>query len=337
MPWHASALLRTFDSVPFSLYRTLCFALIYLPGHLILATAAVTYTVIPAGAGSAAAAAFTAALVLYFAITLRGAPAHTGSRHWPAFEAWFRRNLAPTLTWWVGDCTVRSHGPLHSPTRLPALPLHVCCACRIARQLHYHYRRCMSVMRRAVQVVKAFPEPLDPSRKYVFSYVPHGMLPAGAGYMPLLPSWASNFPSISPITLTANILHYVPVIRDVAAWLNFRQVTRASFAHALATHRHVVLCPGGQRELLYASEAWAARNPVVRMTVRHKGFCKLAVEHGAALVPVLSYGEVLQHCNAFTWPWMQQATYRWIGVHPREGLTPLDCTCMYPERRVQQT
>jgi diacylglycerol O-acyltransferase 2, plant len=168
-----------------------------------------------------------------------------------------------------------------------------------------------------LQVHKAFRAPLDPKKRYIFAYMPHGLFPAGAGYCTHLPSWRKAFPGIAPHVLCANIMHYIPILRDLGAWLGFRQVTRSAFVHALRTDGHILMCPGGQRELLYADEAWprADGSPqTVRLCVHHKGFCSVAIETGAALVPILCFGELLQLRNAVSWPWLQRHTYRRIGM-----------------------
>lgn len=78
----------------------------------------------------------------------------------------------------------------------------------------------------------------------------------------------------------------------------------------------MLLCPGGQAELVYAGDAHGTAHPVVRLCVRHKGFCRIALAHGAALVPILSFGELLQFTNAVRWRWMQGKTYRALGAPP---------------------
>lgn len=161
---------------------------------------------------------------------------------------------------------------------------------------------------------KAFDGDLDPTKRYIFGYLPHGLYPAGAGYVSHLPSWRRAFPGVAPRVLCANIMHYAPIIRDLGAWLGFRQVTRQAFARALQDGGHVLMCPGGQRELLYATEARPGPRPVVRICVHHRGFCRLAAEHGAALLPVLCFGELLQLQNAVTWSWLQRRSYKLIGA-----------------------
>lgn len=75
-----------------------------------------------------------------------------------------------------------------------------------------------------MQVVKAFDGELDASRRYIFAYLPHGMLPAGAGYVSFLPSWQRAFPGVEPIILHANVMAYVPVMRDLCGWIGACQV-----------------------------------------------------------------------------------------------------------------
>jgi hypothetical protein len=163
--------------------------------------------------------------------------------------------------------------------------------------------------------------------------MPHGLFPAGAGYCTHLPSWRTAFPAINPHILTANIMHCVPILRDFSGWLGFRQVTKGAFVHALETDRHVLMCPGGQRELLYADEAWPRSEGgkgVVRLCVHHKGFCKIAILTGAGLVPIVCLGELLQLRNAVSWPWLQRFTYRRIGAYSLTTVCLSCSTCPLP-------
>jgi hypothetical protein len=53
-----------------------------------------------------------------------------------------------------------------------------------------------------------------------------------------------------------------------------------------------------------------ARGREVVLHCRHKGFCRLAIEQRAHLVPVLALGETLQLRNLLDLPALQQYTYR---------------------------
>jgi Diacylglycerol acyltransferase len=91
-----------------------------------------------------------------------------------------------------------------------------------------------------LQVTKHFPGELDPSKKYVFAYMPHGIYPAGALYMSFLASWRQKFPGIAPVVLTASIMHCVPVLRDFLGWTGSHMVP--SFA-APTELLHGSCCP----------------------------------------------------------------------------------------------
>lgn len=47
---------------------------------------------------------------------------------------------------------------------------------------------------------------------------------AGAGFLGMLRDFRKGVPGITPITLTASVLFYVPGVRDLSCWLGFRQV-----------------------------------------------------------------------------------------------------------------
>lgn len=165
----------------------------------------------------------------------------------------------------------------------------------------------------SVEVVRDSPHPPDPAGRYIFGFSPHGLYPTGLGQLPLLPSFKALFPGVAPVTLTASVLHLVPGIRDVCRWAGFRVVTRSSFVRALSEQRAVVMCPGGQAELVQVSRAFRAPEREIVLYAAHKGFCRLAIEQGACLVPTLALGETLQLRNAIELPWLQQATYKRLG------------------------
>lgn len=92
------------------------------------------------------------------------------------------------------------------------------------------------------------------------------------------------------------------------------QISKEAFHNALENDRYVVVVPGGMAELLEVERLHDRKSPVLRLCATHKGFCKIAVQHNAAVVPVLCYGEAYQIRNALPWRWMQRNTYRLFGV-----------------------
>lgn len=109
------------------------------------------------------------------------------------------------------------------------------------------------------------------------------------------------------------------------------QVTRSTFLRALRERAAVILCPGGQAELVHTWKAFHRDGKQRKLVLygRHKGFCRIAIEQQAHLVPVLALGEMLQLENMFNFPALQKMTYKRIGfpvpfvLVGRWGLTPL--------------
>ncbi|GMF19247.1 unnamed protein product [Phytophthora lilii] len=138
--------------------------------------------------------------------------------------------------------------------------------------------------------------PLDPEKQYVLSFHPHGIMPISVMWLQFTAQWRKLFPNFYAHILTASILHQIPLARDVLHFYGSREVTRQAFAYTLQQKESVLLVPGGQAEML---EQQSAKNEV-RVYTHHKGFIRLAIEHGVPLVPVLSFkeGEMMDNVQA---------------------------------------
>lgn len=102
----------------------------------------------------------------------------------------------------------------------------------------------------------------------------------------LTTQWSRMLPSLSPVIMTATIMHMCPILREVTQWAGGRAVSRPGILAALQDEGAVILVPGGQSEML---ESGSHREDIVVHT-RHLGFIRAAVQVGADLVPVLSLG-----------------------------------------------
>lgn len=78
----------------------------------------------------------------------------------------------------------------------------------------------------------------------------------------------------------------VPLWREMLLGLGFVDAGRSSIGHLLSHGKSVCIVVGGAKETLYARPG--ATELVLN---RRKGFVRLALEHGAALVPVYNFGE----------------------------------------------
>lgn len=168
----------------------------------------------------------------------------------------------------------------------------------------------------------------------MFGYHPHGLIPAAAAWFHHTPQWRERFPETRPVTLGASAIFLAPVLRDVVMWSGARTVSRRSMARALAEGHSIVLCPGGQAELVEHEEG----NTTVLCT-HHKGFIRMAIEAGAAVCPVFVFGEAQAQRNLLPWKSLQRWTIRklgfpvpfvptgYLGISPLPQPIPLTFVC----------
>ena len=132
---------------------------------------------------------------------------------------------------------------------------------------------------------------IDPERTYIFGYHPHGILGQGAicNFATEVSGFGRMFPGIDLRILTLNFCFYLPFFREYILKLGLCSVSKKSIEHLLTKNGKgsaAMIVVGG------ASEALDARPGTLDLTLKNrKGFVKLALRHGADLVPVLCYGE----------------------------------------------
>lgn len=131
---------------------------------------------------------------------------------------------------------------------------------------------------------------LDPKQNYVFGYHPHGIISYGAqlAFATEATGFSEKFPGITPSLLTLNSNFRIPFYRDVIMALGIASVSRKSCEHILSSGagRSIAIVVGG------AAESLNARPGTADLVLRKRlGFIRLAIKHGASLVPVFSFGE----------------------------------------------
>jgi 2-acylglycerol O-acyltransferase 2 len=137
---------------------------------------------------------------------------------------------------------------------------------------------------------------LEPTRKYIFGYHPHGIISHGAfaAFATEALGFSQLFPGITNTLLTLDSNFRIPLYRDYALAMGLGSVSRTSCENLLSRGgangegmgRAVTIVVGGARESL------EARPGVMRLVLRRrKGFVRIAVRAGADLVPVLAFGE----------------------------------------------
>lgn len=131
---------------------------------------------------------------------------------------------------------------------------------------------------------------LDPNKKYIVGYHPHGVLPYAHACLRVKDSgYRDMFPGIDFKVTLLEIQFWVPFHREIVTALGFCSVDKASLDYLLTRESSgtaVVVMVGG------ASEALDAVPNTMKLTLKkRKGFVKTALRHGASLVPILSFGE----------------------------------------------
>ena len=128
---------------------------------------------------------------------------------------------------------------------------------------------------------------LDPARKYVFGYHPHGILSLGVvGNFVTEQGFGAVFPGVNvhPLTLKSNFA--VPLWRELALGMGLRDSGRATCDAILRGGGSICLVVGG------AAEAIETTPGGIGLTLaQRKGFVRVALANGADLVPCITFGE----------------------------------------------
>lgn len=132
---------------------------------------------------------------------------------------------------------------------------------------------------------------LEPDHNYIMCYHPHGILSAGAfcTYATEGTGWSKMFPGLTPYLLTLEVLFLMPLYREIFLCSGSVSATRASMDHLLGkegTGRALCLVVGGAPESLDCHPG-----QVILHLEKRKGFAKMALRHGASLVPMFAFGE----------------------------------------------
>lgn len=151
-------------------------------------------------------------------------------------------------------------------------------------------------------------EKLEEDKQYIFGIHPHGTLPATAIWCHNNEEWKEKVLKKDLITLAGSQLFYLPVMRELILAAGGRMVTREMFSKVLDRGDSVLLVPGGVAEMKFSSSF----NKEITIITKHKGFIHFALQHGAHLVPVFSFGET-QILDYFC-PSVQKFFFRYLGI-----------------------
>ncbi|XP_022618361.1 diacylglycerol O-acyltransferase 2-like [Seriola dumerili] len=132
---------------------------------------------------------------------------------------------------------------------------------------------------------------LNPNKNYILGCHPHGIMSAGAFTCFSTEScgFTEAFPGVRPSLAILAGLFRIPLLREYIMSAGLCPVSKPSLVHLLSKSgkgNAVVIVIGGAAESL-------ASSPGVNIVVvrQRKGFVRTALEFGADLVPVYSFGE----------------------------------------------
>uniref|UniRef100_A0A8C6CUF2 Acyltransferase n=1 Tax=Moschus moschiferus TaxID=68415 RepID=A0A8C6CUF2_MOSMO len=170
-----------------------------------------------------------------------------------------------------------------------------------------------------IQLVKTHN--LLTSRNYIFGYHPHGIMGLGAfcNFSTEATEVSKKFPGIRPYLATLAGNFRMPVLREYLMSGGICPVNRDTIDYLLSKNgsgNAIIIVVGGAAESL---SSMPGKNAV---TLRNrKGFVKLALRHGADLVPIYSFGENEVYKQVIfeegSWGrWVQKKFQKYIGFAP---------------------
>uniref|UniRef100_A0A8D0BI69 Acyltransferase n=1 Tax=Salvator merianae TaxID=96440 RepID=A0A8D0BI69_SALMN len=132
---------------------------------------------------------------------------------------------------------------------------------------------------------------LDPGKNYIFGFHPHGVLVAGAflNFCTEATGFSKIFPGLTPHMMLLNLWFRVPFFRDYVMSGGLVPSDKESASSVLRKPEGgnvLVIAVGGAQEALDARPG-----AFTLLLANRKGFVRLAIQHGAPLVPVFSFGE----------------------------------------------
>lgn len=163
-------------------------------------------------------------------------------------------------------------------------------------------------------LIKANPRAdFSGTRPMLMGYHPHGILSFGAvcNFGTDTTGWSDKFPNLSPRICTLNLNIKLPFLREILTRLGFIAASRGSVKSALRPGNAVILVVGGAAEALDTKPG-----EYVLTLKRRTGFFRLAMEHGADLVPTFGFGEndIYETVGreGTLWYRLQRRVYKWL-------------------------
>ncbi|MXQ98204.1 hypothetical protein E5288_WYG008168 [Bos mutus] len=154
--------------------------------------------------------------------------------------------------------------------------------------LFSHFRMTYQMMQAETQILKT--KELSPEHNYLMGVHPHGLLAFGAfcNFCTEATGFSKIFPGITPHLATLSWFFKIPFIRDYLMAKGVCSVSQPAIDYLLShgTGNLVGIVVGGVGEALQS-----VPNTTMLILQKRKGFVRMALQHGAHLVPTYTFGE----------------------------------------------
>lgn len=132
-------------------------------------------------------------------------------------------------------------------------------------------------------MIREGPE-LDPSKKYMFAWMPHGILGICRGGS-AGSAWGQIYPGIFPRWGSFGAAFYLPGIREFSFAAGCVDAGRSTLTKL---DQSICLIPGGIREMFFTDE----KSTVTKLVLKDRvGYISLAKDKGMPLIPCFCFGE----------------------------------------------
>lgn len=135
----------------------------------------------------------------------------------------------------------------------------------------------------------AFHKLNEEGKTAIFATEPHDFLPfgifafnSGLGYLP------GEIGETSKALMTSSVFN-LPIIKHVYTWVGGLSVDKKTFRSRLAKNECVAFCPGGVQEVILIDPK--NKDDLILYLQSRKGFIKLALETGTAIVPTFIFNQ----------------------------------------------
>ncbi|XP_056681901.1 2-acylglycerol O-acyltransferase 2-like [Monodelphis domestica] len=160
---------------------------------------------------------------------------------------------------------------------------------------------------------------LDPTQNYIAGFHPHGVLATGAftNFCTEATGFSSVFPGIRPHLMMLTLWFRIPFFRDYIMSGGLVTSEKECVSYLLSKKGGgtlLVIIVGGAQEAL---DAWLGSYTLLLRN--RKGFVKLALLHGASLLPIFSFGEnelfdQMDNPSGSWLRWIQEKLQKVMGI-----------------------